>query len=162
MTTPTIYTGEDATIWIRNNTGTTAGGWLSHPTLAISDFSITIARGTAEQELVGSKGNYRLAGARSVEGSLTSCKLTTAGVGSIISGMINGTGVQISGNAGANSLHFYFKSAMITGFDFSIGTSDDITQGSLDYTLLYPYMVSGVQTQGGYGGVLISDWHRGV
>jgi hypothetical protein len=158
MATPTIYTGEDATVWIKN--GTVTGGWIGHSTLAISDFSITIARGTAEQELVGSKGNYRLAGARSVEGSLTSCKLTTAGIGSIISGMINGTGVQISGNLGANSLHFYFKSAMITGFDFSIGTSDDITQGSLDYTLLQPYMVSGVQTRAGENGTFLSDWSR--
>jgi len=134
MTTPVTYTGEDATIWLKYG-ASDVGGWLAHSVLAISDFALTISRGTAEQELVGSKGNYSLAGARNVEGSLTSCKLTTDAVGILVSGMIAGVPTQISGNLGADSLHFYFKSAMITGFDFTIGTADDITEGSLDYTL---------------------------
>jgi hypothetical protein len=158
MASPTLFTGEDATVWIRNNTGTTTGGWLEDSTLAISDFSLTVSRDTAEQELVGSKGNFRLAGARSVEGSLTACKLTTTGLGSLISGMINGTGIQISGNIGSTGLHFFFKSAMVTGFDFSIGTASDITEGTLDYTLLNPYHVSGVQSTTNFVG--ISDWHK--
>lgn len=157
MATPTVYTGEDAIIWIKNGPND-YGGWLSHPTLALSDFSLTISRGTAEQELVGSKGNFQLAGARGVEGSLTSCKMTQAGLGTIISGMISGTPIQISGNLGATALHFYFKSAMITGFDFSVGTADDITEGSLDYTLLQAYMISSVQNKTTYVG--ISDWFR--
>jgi len=158
MASPTLFTGEDATVWIRNNTGTTTGGWLADSTLAISDFSLTISRGTAEQELIGEKGNFKLAGARGIEGSLTACKLTTTGLGSLISGMVNGTGIQISGNVGSTGLHFFFKSAMITGFDFSIGTADDITEGSLDYTLLNSYQVSGVQTTSTFVG--ISDWHH--
>jgi hypothetical protein len=158
MANPILYTGEDAVVWIRNNTGTTVGGWIEDATLAISDFSLTISRGTAEQELVGSKGNFQLAGVRNVEGSLTACRLTTTGLGSLISGMINGTGIQISGMVGPNGLRFFFKSAMITGFDFSIGTADDITEGSLDYTLLNSYQVSGVQTTSTFVG--ISDWHH--
>jgi hypothetical protein len=159
MATPTTYTGEDAIVWLKSGPDG-FGSWITHSTLAISDFSVTISRGTAEQELIGSKGNYSLAGARSIEGSLTSCKLTTTGLGILISGMISGYVTQISGNLGANALHFYFKSAMITGFDFSVGTADDITQGSIDYTLLQPYMVSGVQKTGGLTGVGISDWFR--
>lgn len=155
--TPVTYTGEDATIWLKYG-NSSVGSWLNHSILAISDFSLTISRGTAEQKLVGSKGNFSLAGARNVEGSLTSCKLTTDAVGILLSGMIAGVPTQISGNLGAASLHFYFKSAMVTGFDFSIGTADDITEGSLDYTLLQPYMVSGVQDETTFVG--ISDWFR--
>ena len=159
MVNPVLYTGEDATVWIRNNTaGALAGAWIEDSTLAISDFSLTISRDTAEQELVGSKGNFRLAGSRGVEGSLTACKLTIGGLGSLISGMVNGTGIQISGNVGANGLRFYFKSAMITGFDFSVGTASDITEGSLDFTLLNPYQVSSAQAVGNSVG--ISDWHK--
>jgi hypothetical protein len=117
---------------------------------------LTISRDTAEQELIGSKGNFRLAGARGVEGSLTACRLTTTGLGLLVSGMIAGTGIQISGNVGAAGLHFYFMSAMSTGFDFSIGTASDITEGSLDYTLLNPYHVTGVQSTSTFVG--ISDW----
>lgn len=140
-TTPVTYTGEDATIEIIDAGGTS----LTHSTLAISDFSITISRGTAEQELVGEKGNFFLAGARSIEGSLTACKLTTDGLGNIVEDMIDGVAVQISGNCGAASLHFYFRSCQVTGFDFTLGTADEIAEGSLDFTLLYPYMVSSVQ-----------------
>jgi hypothetical protein len=159
MTTPTTYTGEDATVWLKSGPDG-FGSWISHATLAISDFSLTVSRGTAEQKLIGSKGNYSLAGARSVEGKLTSCKLTTTGLGLLISGMISGYVTQVSGNLGSTALHFYFKSAMITGFDFKVGTADDITQGSVDYTLLQPYMVSGLQSKNMNGSVGISDWFR--
>jgi len=156
MVKPTFYTGEDATIEIIDATGTGKG----HSTLAISDFSLTIDRGTSEQELLGEKGNFFLAGSRSVEISLTSCKLTTAGVGTIVSGMIGGVAVQVSGNTGTNSLHWYFKSCQVTGFDFSIGTASEITEGSMDFTVLHPYMVSGVQHEAGSIGTFISDWER--
>ena len=137
--TPTTYTGEDATVVVTaNSTG------MTHTTLAISDVSLTISRGTAEQSLVGAKGNFYLAGSRSIEGSLTSCKLHSTAVGNIVSDMIAGNKVGISGNCGTNSLKFYFKSCQVTGFDFSIGTADEITEGSIDFTLLYPYMVSAV------------------
>ena len=154
--TPTYYTGEDATIEVIDNGGTS----LTHSTLAISDFSITISRGTSEQPLVGEKGDYSLAGARSTELSLTSCKLTTGALGDIIEDMIDGNSVQVSGNCGANSLHFYFRSCQVTNFDFSVGNADEITEGTLDFTLLYPYMVSGVQTKTGTSELYISDWER--
>jgi len=157
MVTPVTYTGENATVWIKYG-ASFEGAWISHSTLAISDFGITISRGTAEQELVGQKGNYSLAGARSIEGSLTSCRMNTGGLGVLVSGMLNSKPVQISGNFGGGLTRFYFKSAMVTGFDFSIGDADTITEGSLDFTVLQPYMVSGVQ--GGTSFVGISDWFR--
>jgi len=146
--TPTIYTGEDAKIFISSQ---------SHTVLALSDFSLTISKGTAEQELVGAKGNFYLAGSISADGSFTSCKLHNSAVGPIVGCMIDGHSVQISGNTGTNSLHFYFKSCQITGFDFSIGTADDITEGSVDFTLLYPYKVSSVTHLEG-GGTYITDF----
>ena len=149
---PTYYTGEDAEVTIN-----VAGANYSHTTLAISDFSLTLSKGTVEQELIGEKGNYFVAGAFSAEGSLTSCKVHSTALGPIISGMIVGKHCAISGNCGTNSLHFYFASAMITGFDFSIGNADEITEGSVDFTLLYPYQVSSVQHLS-TGGTYISDF----
>jgi hypothetical protein len=137
--TPTYYTGEDATIFL--GSGGVANK-LSHTVMAISDFSLTLSKDTAEQELVGEKGNYFVAGSMTAEGSLTACKLYTTAVGKIVNNMIVGAPFSVSGNCGSQGLHFYFKSCQVTGFDFSIGTASDITEGSLDFTLLYPYKVS--------------------
>jgi hypothetical protein len=137
--TPTIYRGEDATLYI--GSGGTADK-LSHSTLAISDFSLTLSKGVAEQELIGEKGNFFLAGALSAEGSLTACKLHTSAVGGLVREMIDGRAISVSGNCGAESLHFYLRSCQLTGFDFSIGTADEITEGTIDYTVLYPYAIS--------------------
>ena len=143
MATPITYTGEDADIVITANSSD-----MTHTTLAISDFSLTISRGTAEQALVGEKGNFYLAGSRSMEGSLTSCKLHTGAIGNIVSDMINGNSIKVSGSAGPNSIKFYFKSCQVTGFDFSIGTADEISEGTIDFTLLFPYKVSSVTAVG--------------
>jgi len=134
---PTVYTGEDATLNIK-----TGGSFRGHSTLAISDFSLTISRDVAEQELVGEAGNYFLAGSMSADGSLGACKLHSTAVGYLLSDMIAGNTVQISGMCGPNSLHFFLHSCQITGFDFSIGPADEITEGTIDYTLLYPYRLS--------------------
>lgn len=146
--TPTIYTGEDASVWVSG---------LSHSTLAISDFSLTLGAGTAEQELIGSKGNFRIKGAISADGSLTSCKLHSTAVGKIVKNMIDGEHVWISGNCGTNSLHFYFVSTQITGFDFTLGTANDITEGTIDFSVLYPYKVSGIRTSEPVGKTYITD-----
>jgi len=137
--TPTIYRGEDATIYI--GSGGTANK-LSHGTLAISDFSLTLSKGTAEQELIGEKGNFFLAGSLSAEGSLTACKLHSTALGKIVNLMIEGVPMSVSGSCGAQSLHFYLRSCQVTGFDFSIGTADDITEGTVDFSVLYPYSIS--------------------
>lgn len=151
---PAYYTGEDATIAL----GTAGAAGSGQSTFAVSDFSMTISKGTAEQELVGSKGSYFLAGSRSVETSLTACKLTTAGLAWVVGRMIDGSPITVSGNSGTNSLHFYFKSCQVTGFDFSVGTADEITEGSVDFAILYPYKVSSVYWKSGQDGVWISDF----
>lgn len=147
-TTPTIYRGSDAAIWLSGTTDST---------FALSDFTISISKGVAEQELLGETGNFFLAGARSIEGSFTGCRLTTTGLGVLLSALVEGKSVKISGNAGTNSLHFYLKSCQVTSFDFSLGDADTITEGSMDFVVLYPYKVSGV-TNMASGGTYINDW----
>lgn len=149
--TPTIYRGEDATLYL--GSGGTANK-LSHGTLAISDFNLTLSKGTAEQELIGEKGNFYLAGSLSAEGSLTACKLHSTALGKIANIMIQGIPMSVSGNCGAQSLHFYLRSCQVTGFDFSIGTADDITEGTVDFTVLYPYAISVQRNSMGYKYIL--------
>jgi len=145
--TPTMYTGEDATVTIHASGNSTD---YSHTTLAISDFTLTLSKGTAEQELVGEQGNYFLGGSLSAEGSLTACKLHNLAIGNLVRDMIVGTSIQVSGSCGPNSLHFYLRSCQITGFDFSIGSADDISEGSIDFTSLYPYKISVQRLELGY------------
>jgi len=130
---PQTYTGKDANIKIATK---------SHSVLGISDFSLTIDRGTVEQELVGETGNYFVAGSMSIDGSLTACKLENSAAGELLKSMITGSYVVVSGSCGDNSLHFYFKSAAITGFDISIGDADTITEGSIDFTVMNPHQVT--------------------
>jgi len=132
MATPTIYKGDDATIYISG---------LKHTVLAISDFSLTLGKGTAEQELIGEKGNFMIAGAMSAEGSLTACKLHASAVSKLVQNMIGQGIIRVSGNCGANSLYFNLASCQVTGFDFSIGTADEITEGTIDFTTLIPYRI---------------------
>jgi len=150
--TPTIYKGDDAAIRI-----TASGSNMSHTTLAISDFSITFDKGVNEQELVGETGNYFLAGSLSIDGSLTSCKVHSTAVGNIVADMIAGKTVTVSGSCGANSLHFYFVSAQVTGFDFSIGDADTITEGTIDFSLIKPYLVSSVGYKANSSKVFLTD-----
>ena len=133
--TPVTYTGKDAAIWLSGQ---------ADSSYALSDFTLTISKDVVEQELVGQAGNYFVAGAISIEGSATGCHMTTTGLGILIDSLVNGTTVKISGNLGAKSLHFYFASCQVTSFDFSLGDADTITEGSFDFTLLYPYRVSSV------------------
>ena len=137
---PTIYKGNDAILrfWGGNTSATS----YEHGTFAISDFTLTLSKGTVEQELVGEIGNYSIAGALTAEGSLTGCKMYAAGLGTMLDCLINGTNFGVSGLCGSNSLHFYLKSCQVTGFDFTLGTADDITEGSVDYTVLYAYKLS--------------------
>lgn len=137
--TPTVYRGSDAQIWI-----TATGVEKTHTELALSDFSLTLDKGVVEQELVGETGNFFVGGSLSIDGSLTSCRMHNTATGYMVSDLIDGNPVTISGNCGSNGLHFYFVSAQITGFDLSLGDADTITEGSLDFTLLKPYLVSSV------------------
>lgn len=128
-TTPETYKGNDALIQI---------GGTTHSGFGLSDFSLTLDRGTVEQELVGEEGNLHLAGSVSIEGSLTACKLDYNAAGALLACVISGTRTWISGSCGTNSLHFFFLSGMITGFDITMGDADTITEGSADFMVQDP------------------------
>lgn len=151
-TTPTVYTGSDAEIQL----GLKGESGKTHSVLAISDFSLTLDRGTVEQELVGETGNIFFQGALSIDGSLTSCKLASGATGFLLESIISGTSgkrVWVSGSCGAKSLHFFFASCQITGFDITIGDASTITEGSIDFTVLNPSDVT--KTTIGDGGIWI-------
>lgn len=143
--TTTTYTGKDAAIKIATKT---------HSTLGLSDFSLTIDRGVVEQELVGETGNYFTAGSLGIEGSLTMCKLEDNAGGDLLSAIISGTKVVVSGSSGDNSVHFYFQSGAITGFDISLGDADTITEGSVDFAVMDPQNVTLTNLE---NGVVIQD-----
>ena len=147
-TNPTTYRGNNAAIWLSG---------AAHTAYSLSDFTLTMDKGVVEQELLGEDGNYFLAGALSIEGSSTGCYVTSGGLGLMLGSMMHSDPVVISGNIGLNSLHFHFKSCQITSFDFTLGDADTITEGSFDFTLLYPYKVSSVTYQGA-GGTFIKDY----
>jgi len=131
--TPQTYTGEDATITISGQATTVVG---------IGDFSLTLDRGTVEQELVGSAGNYFTQGALSVEGSFTNCKWAGDVIDATLGALINKGIIAVSGNSGIASLHFYLKSCQITNFDLTLGDASTITEGSIDFTMLDPYNIA--------------------
>jgi len=156
---PTIYKGNDAKVWLVGTAGGAAPGgtWTAHGTFALSDFTLTLSKGTVEQELIGEIGNYQIAGALTAEGSMTGCKMYSTGLGVLLGCLIGGTNLGVSGNCGANSLHFYLRSCQVTGFDFTLGSAEDITEGSVDFAVLYPYKISSVTT-GSYSLITDNIW----
>jgi len=158
-------TGKNARIWLVAHSG---GTWnrdtfssdKSHSTWGMGDFSLTIDRGTVEQDLMGERGNYFKQGTISVEGSLTAAKFATPGYSDILYNMAHFDEdkykyLAISGSISTDSDACYFKwclaSCQVTGFDFSLGDADTITEASVDFVMLNPQdltyitAVSGVQ-----------------
>ena len=125
------YTGEGAYMYFSGQ---------ADSDFAVGDFSLTLDRGTVEQELVGETGNYFTQGAISIEGSLTSVKLGDDGAGIFLRAMVNSEDIKISGGTQTISgLAFVLPSCAVTGFDISIGDASSITEGSIDFTVLNPY-----------------------
>lgn len=129
------YTGESAKIQI---------GGKTHSMLGLADFTLTLSRDTIEESLLGERGNFFMQGPLSVEGSLTAAKLSDSAAGVLLEALISGSVVWVSGSVGPNSLHFFFQSCQISGFDISIGDASTITEGSIDFSVLHPYKVSSV------------------
>jgi len=132
------YTGGDAFIYFKGQTA--APSAATHGVLGIGDFSLTLDRGTVEQELIGQKGNYFTQGSLSIEGSLTSVKLGSGAAGILMDSLINNTKILISGGtAGYSGLKWKFASGAITGFDLSVGDASTFSEASIDFTVLNPY-----------------------
>lgn len=132
-------TGEKAKVVIAS--GATAKG---QSVWGISDFSLTFDRGTVEQELVGSIGNYWAQGSLSIEGSYTCCRFGASSNCDALVGLIEGDLVIISGcidYTDSNNLSWRFVSSQITGYDITLGDSDTISEASIDFVVLDPFNV---------------------
>jgi hypothetical protein len=151
-----IYRGNNARIQLWGTFGTEYTK-LTQSTIGLSDFSLTLSRGTVEQELVGEIGNYSAAGSLSVEGSMTACKLDNTLAGYIVGHCVSGNMIHVSGSVGDDSLKFYFVSAMVTNFDLSLGDADTISEGSFDFIILDPSEVRIYKETADQTGVYISD-----
>ncbi len=132
----------------------------THTQFGVGDFSLTLDRGTVEQELVGEIGNYFDQGALAVDGSLTSVKFATSGVSDFLLNMVDALSAArykylaisgcVSTDTDANYLSWYLVSCQVTGYDISMGDADTITEASIDFTLMDPSEIS-------YTGDCISD-----
>jgi len=134
---PGRVTGKDAKVWI----GCTNLGTKTHELWAISDFSLTIDRGTVEQDLIGQPGNYVTQGAMSIEGSLTNCRFAASGNADMLRNIVEQSGnyqyLQVSGQIGStNGLKFYFVSCQVTGYEILIGDASTISEASIDFQVL--------------------------
>lgn len=140
-------TGKNARVWIAAHSGSPTFTNKDHSAWGIGEFTLTLDRGTVEQNLIGQRGNFFDQGSLSLEGSLTAAKFATSGLADILDNLIDtdaGTykylaisGV-ISTDTDATYLSWYLRSCQVTGYDISIGDADTITEASIDFTHLLP------------------------
>jgi len=138
-----IVTGKDAVIKLGCHAAGTPASPSSATLWGMSDFSLSFDRGMIEQDLLGKPGNYKTAGALTVEGSFTQCRFGASGSAPTLRNIVEQTGsfayLSVSGTTGAtNSLTWYFKSCQTTGYDVSIGDGSTITEASIDFTVMNP------------------------
>jgi len=156
-------TGQDANVWFARHSGGIAN-WAgftsteSHAFYGMSDFSLTLDRGTIEKDLMGQAGNYFDQGALSMDGAFTISRFGSSGSSYALLSIIDGTGkseyVAISGTVSdatdATYLKWYLISCQITGYDMSIGDATTMTEVSIDFIVLDPENIE-------YTSGLISD-----
>jgi len=155
-------TGKDANIWLCAHSGGTPLATIAskfstrdHSTFGIGDFSINLDKGTVEAPLVGQVGNYFDQGSLSIDGSLTSIKFATSGLSDPLLNLIDdGTGAQsdkwkylaisgcVSDATDATYLSWFLVSCQVTGYDVTMGDADTITEASIDFSVLDPFVVA--------------------
>jgi len=142
-------TGKNAQVWFAAHAAGASPTFTgkSHSTWGLGDFSLTLDRGTVEQDLIGEDGNYFDQGSISVEGSMTAAKFATSGLSDLLDNMFDTKGgaykyLAVSGtistDTDATYMSWYLASCQITGYDISIGDADTITEASIDFTMLNP------------------------
>ena len=143
-------TGQGANLYFVTHAGGIAPSFTlteNHAFWGASDFSLTLDRGTIEQDLIGQAGNYHDQGSLSMDGSFTVGRFGASGNSYTLDNIVNGTGgnkyVTFSGQiaddvTGTTYLKWFLVSCQITGYDFSIGDADTITEASIDFIVLDP------------------------
>jgi len=151
-------TGENAAIFLQAHAAGSAPTMSAsklHSFWGMGSFSLTLDRGTVEQDLIGLPGNYFAQGALSMDGSFTLSRFGSSGSSDVLNNIIEGTStnelIAISGSVGSTSpIHWFLVSCQITGYDVSMGDADTISEASIDFALLDPQNVT-------YKAGLISD-----
>jgi len=123
-----------------------------HTGFGVGDFSLTLDRGTVEQELVGEVGNYFDQGSLSTDGSLTITKLGGYGTDDFLTHMVDAQSAGkykylaisgcVSDSTDATYLSWYLVSCQVTGYDISLGDADTITEASIDFTVMDPFKIA--------------------
>jgi len=143
-------TGESASLWFKTHAGGTIPSFTAtedHAFWGASDFSLTLDRGTIEQDLIGQPGNYHDQGSLSMDGSFMMGRFGASASSYTLDNIVDGTGtnkyVAFSGQVaddggGTTYLKWYLVSCQITGYDFTIGDASTITEASVDFVVLDP------------------------
>jgi hypothetical protein len=145
---PGTVTGEDARVMIGTHAAGVApsvvtAGLKSYVLYGMGDFSVTMDRGTIEQDLIGQPGNYKDQGSLSLDGSMTLSKFAASKNSDALNSILDGTGTNkyfvVSANVGStNPMKFYFISCQVTGYDVSIGDANTVTEAAIDFIVLNP------------------------
>jgi hypothetical protein len=147
-------TGRDANLHICTHDGGSAPSFTyGHSDYGVGDFSLTLDRGTVEQDLIGMPGNYFDQGSLSLEGSITAAKFATSGIADFLDNIVD-TGYTtaateylaisgcVSDDTSYTYLSWYLTSCQVTGYDVSIGDADTITEASIDFVHMLPQNIS--------------------
>jgi hypothetical protein len=154
-------TGKDANLFLYAHSGGAAlsvidagltDGEHDHTAFGVGDFTLTLDKGTVEQELIGQVGNYFDQGSLSMDGSLTSIQFATSGVSDLLLNLVDaGTAGKwkylaisgcVSDATDATYLSWFLVSCQVTGYDISFGDADTITEASVDFTVMDPFAVA--------------------
>ena len=154
-------TGKGANLWFAAHSGGASLANIvakfdsdrTHTDFGVGDFSLTLDRGTVEQDLVGEVGNYFDQGSLSADGSLTAVKFGTSGVADFLLNLVDAGDagkykyLAISGQVspageGITYLSWFLVSCQVTGYDISMGDADTITEASIDFTVMDPFKIS--------------------
>lgn len=149
MVNPETYVGSDAKIYIATN---------DYSTYSLADFEVVLDKPVVSQELTCQDGDAYTTGALACTGTFTVSEFANTNCGTLLDAVVNKNYVEISGNAGGKSLHFWVKSGMILSFNVTLGDAGTITNGSIDWQAKDPYKISSVSSDAAGSGAYITDW----
>jgi len=151
-------TGKDCNLFLCAHAGgatlaaiTTLLSSRGHSVYGVGDFSLTLDKGTVEQQLIGQVGNYFDQGALSMDGSFTLSQFGASGLADSLANLLDTTSagtyryLAISGCVSDSTdevyLSWFLVSCQVTGYDISMGDADTITTASVDFTVMDPFAV---------------------
>lgn len=145
-------TGEECAVYIAIHSGNALpsnylGTTKKDNFFGMGEFSLTLDRGTIEQDLIASAGNYFDQGALTMDGSFTMTRFGSSGNSDVLLSIIDGSGKNqyfcISGRIADDTtspalthLKWFLVSCQVTGYDVSVGDASTITEASIDFIVM--------------------------